>query len=253
MVTEVIGISDEYVDEVYDLLRKMEVDIDSDPIIHGPKRLQNKIAEARNMLTITQRLIVDLSHKVHLVKRALRTVETDIEIKTSNLLTNDPDVKQCKSLKDREAMASTKMVDEIRNRIKYSSMLFELETVLSVVKLREKDMRDILSRIRDQIKLCQDEISLGSKWGKIDEDDDKDRNLINDIDSFIDNNKSKGGFKDVVDDDVVIYSLKSVKRRDENNQTSPKLGGLKIKRINQDIDKMDDSLGKISDLEFFRS
>ena len=36
---------------------------------------------------------------------------------------------------------------------------------MTVVKAKRDDLKDILGRIRDQLKLCQEEIGLGSRWG----------------------------------------------------------------------------------------
>ena len=42
---------DRVVEQLYDQMHKMEVMLDDDPLQFGPKRLNNKIAELRNMLT----------------------------------------------------------------------------------------------------------------------------------------------------------------------------------------------------------
>lgn len=186
-----IDIDYNFINSVYDSIRGMEVHLDPDPLSLGPKRLQGKVADSRNMLTIVQRNMMEISHKLHLVRRELRAVEAEIEVKTSYLLSNDIDVKSCKSVKDREAMAQTKMSDEIRNRIKLNSAEFELESVILVLKTKDKDLKDTLSRLRDQIKLCQEEISLHSKWGDPDTGGPNSDSVEDVISMMVDNKPSK--------------------------------------------------------------
>jgi hypothetical protein len=37
--------------------------------------------------------------------------------------------------------------------------------VLVVVRTKRADLKDISSRLRDQLKICQEEINLGGRWG----------------------------------------------------------------------------------------
>lgn len=198
-------IDSKYIDSIYDKLKTMEVELSVDPLPLGPKSIQMKIAVSRNMLTQVQRTIIDLSHKIHVIRRELRNVEAQIEMKMSYMLSTDKDVIGCKSVKDREAMAYTKMGDEIRKRLKFSNAEFELDSVLTVVKVKEKDLRDVLARLRDQMKLCQDEISLGGRWGERMEsgsDINIDEVLNNIVSSPARNVEEIGSHDDVVLDNI---------------------------------------------------
>jgi hypothetical protein len=42
----------------------------------------------------------------------------------------------------------------------------DLEAVLTVVRTKRADLKDIQGRLKDQLKVCQEEISLGGRWGK---------------------------------------------------------------------------------------
>ena len=41
----------------------------------------------------------------------------------------------------------------------------DLDAVLSVIRAKRTDLKDIQGRLRDQFKICQEEIGLGGRWG----------------------------------------------------------------------------------------
>ena len=81
------------------------------------------------------------------------------------MFANDPEVRAGRNLADRDAIASMKLKDEVEAVSEASSTMEDLESILVVIKSKKSDLRDIQSRIKDQIRLCQEEISLGSRWG----------------------------------------------------------------------------------------
>ena len=46
-----------------------------------------------------------------------------------------------------------------------SSVLEDLEALMTVIKSKRADLKDIQGRIKDQINLCREEIGLGGRWG----------------------------------------------------------------------------------------
>ena len=57
----------------------------------------------------------------------------------------------------------------IRDRYRLLSQMSQtqsdLEAVLTVIKAKRADLKDVQGRLRDQIKLCHEEIGLGARWG----------------------------------------------------------------------------------------
>ena len=157
--------NDRVVEQLYDQMHTMEVMLDDDPLQFGPKRLNNKIAELRNMLTELERIFNRSSKKLAEIKRQFRLVETKITIIKADLFANDPEVRAGRNVADREATASVKMSQLISEKMKSQCDIAEIEDLMTVVKAKRSDLRDTQSRLRDQIKLCHDEISLGSRWG----------------------------------------------------------------------------------------
>ena len=157
--------NDRVVEQLYDQMHTMEVMLDDDPLQFGPKRLNNKIAELRNMLTELERIFNRSSKKLGEVKRHFRLVETKTTIIKADLFANDPEVRAGRNVADREATASVKMSKLVSEKMRLQCDTAEIEDLMTVVKAKRSDLRDTQSRLRDQIKLCHDEISLGSRWG----------------------------------------------------------------------------------------
>lgn len=158
-------VTQETIDTIFDELSKMEVELDENPIIYGPKRLNGKIAEARKFQTKCEGLFLKVSKWLQKYKAGVRAAQLSLDLSKKHLFTNDPEVRAGRNLADRDAIASMKLKDEVEAVSVASSTMEDLESILVVIKSRKGDLRDVQSRIKDQIRLCQEEISLGSRWG----------------------------------------------------------------------------------------
>ena len=101
-----------HINKIYERLASMQVDLDPDPLAFGPKRLNSKVAEARSMLSITERMYLEIAHMLHGFKREHRKCEAILALNKTDLLANDPEVRAGRNVTDRDAMASTKLRDE---------------------------------------------------------------------------------------------------------------------------------------------
>jgi hypothetical protein len=158
-------IDDAYIRRVFDALNTMQVDLDGDPLMFGPKRLNSKVAQCREYLSRCQNIYLQLADDLHKLSRANRQAKLDFDIKSQDLLANDPEVKSQRAIRDREAVVSSKLRVERETNHLIETSITDLESVIMVVKAKREDLKDIQGRIRDQVKLCQEEIALGSKWG----------------------------------------------------------------------------------------
>lgn len=151
--------------EIYKSLAQLDVELDSDPLSAGPKKLNSKIAEARKMLSSTERIFNSLSQRYSEAKRELNQANFELDFKQKNLITSDHEVMRGKSAGERNALALNKLNDVVEKVHHLNSLASSLELLLNVVKMKRTDLRDIESRLGDQIKLCREEISLGGLWG----------------------------------------------------------------------------------------
>jgi len=164
-MTEAPSVDPIRIEAFYQALGDMHVDLDADPLALGPKRINNKTAECRTFLSKTERMFLEVSQDLYWYRREHRKALADFELAVQDLMSNDPEVRSGRSIQDREAIAHTKLRSD-RERISVLQFASEdLEAVLIVVKTKRNDLKDIASRLRDQLKICQEEISLGARWG----------------------------------------------------------------------------------------
>tara|TARA_B100000035_G_C20955938_1_gene534187 strand:+ start:177 stop:875 length:699 start_codon:yes stop_codon:yes gene_type:complete len=143
----------------------MDVSLDADPIEFGPSRLNNKIAEVRTFLSQTEKTFLEVSQNLHKYKRDLLVSETQYSLEQTQLMATDPHVRSGRSQQEREALASTQLV-HIQSKINDCKLaVHDLEDVLKVIKAKRTDLKDLQGRIRDQLKLCQEQVALGQRWG----------------------------------------------------------------------------------------
>lgn len=154
-----------YLPTTFAALGRLEVQLDSDPLVYGPKRLNLKTALVRKMLTECERLFLDISQKHAYYKRAHRAASLILDMSLKHLLANDPETRAGRAVSEREATAYGKLKVESKEVSDAQDSLEELEAIMAVVKAKRSDLRDIQGRLRDQVRLCQEEIGLGSRWG----------------------------------------------------------------------------------------
>lgn len=158
-------IDQEVVNGLFAALSLMEVELDENPLDYGPRRLNNKVAQARRMLTETEGLYLKVAQWIQKYKAAHRTAETLMNLEIDNKLASDPEVRAARNLDTQKAIARVKLRGLVEDPDQFQSVLDDLSSLMNVVKAKRADLKDVQARIRDQIKLCHDEIGMGSRWG----------------------------------------------------------------------------------------
>lgn len=154
-----------FVDRVFSALSVMEMELDTDPLQYGPKRLSSKVAEARGMLTRCERIYLQIAHMLQQYRASNRAAQMDFDLGMRTLLANDPEVRGGSNVRDREAIATMKLHEEHQILRSLGSSVLDLEAVMAAVKAKRTDLKDLQGRLRDQMKLCNEEIGLGARWG----------------------------------------------------------------------------------------
>lgn len=165
MSTEIPSVDEAYTQRVFSALMEMEVPLDADPLSMGPKRLNGKIALCRQHLEHCNRIYLQVSNDLRTLNRSLRSTKVTFDLQMQDLLANDPETRAGRNVRDREAIATMKLRDTRELMATIESNIQDLDAVMSVVKAKRDDLRDIQGRIRDQLKLCQAEIEMGGVWG----------------------------------------------------------------------------------------
>lgn len=155
------------IEGMYEDLATMQVELDPDPLALGPKRLNEKIATARGMLSRCETIFLAISQDLFRYKRVLRTAAADFKLQMRELLTNDPEVRMGRSAADRDAIASNRLRPAAEEIDRLTACVEDLNSVLIVVRTKRLDLKDIQGRLKDQLKVCQEELGLGGRWGLV--------------------------------------------------------------------------------------
>ena len=153
------------INQVYDTLRTMRVSLDEDPLGNGPRALNKKISSTRNFLDRCDEFNTTLSQNLAFWKRRLREEDTTFDLKKKWMVANDPQIRAGRSATDRDALAHMIMVDQAKLIKKLEGQVEELDMVLTVLRAKRADLKDTQQQIKNQMKLCFEEIRLGSTWG----------------------------------------------------------------------------------------
>jgi len=143
----------------------MEVELDENPLEYGPQRLNVKVAEVRRFLAATEKMFMEVSHWIQQYKSTQRAAKVLLDLEVKNLLANDPEVRTGRNLETMQAVAHMKLRPEVEAVSKLDAALEDLDALMAVIKSKRYDLKDIQGRIREQTKLCQEEIGLGGRWG----------------------------------------------------------------------------------------
>jgi hypothetical protein len=158
-------VTPEYIEEVFTSLEAMTVELDDDPLEYGPRRLAHKVAETRTHLSRCEQLSLQISRLLQQYKRGHRAAQLEFDLKLQHMLANDPEVRAGRNVADRNAIATVKL-NEQRESMSYMEVVIQdLEVVMTSIKSKRADLRDVQGRLRDQMRLCQEEVGLGGKWG----------------------------------------------------------------------------------------
>lgn len=158
-------VEQKYIDDIFASLTGMDLQLDPNPIEFGPQALNEKTAILRGFLSATEKIFMEISHKLAKFKRDLLVSENEYKISITRLIAEDPHVRSGRSQAEREAFAQSRL-SELTNKIDDLKLAVnDLDELLKVIKAKRTDLKDLQGRLRDQLKLCQEQIALGQKWG----------------------------------------------------------------------------------------
>jgi len=158
-------VTPEYIEEVFTSLEAMTVELDDDPLEYGPRRLAHKVAETRTHLSRCEQLSLQISRLLQQYKRGHRAAQLEFDLKLQHMLANDPEVRAGRNVADRNAIATVKLNEQREAMSHMEVVIQDLEVVMTSIKSKRADLRDVQGRLRDQMRLCQEEVGLGGKWG----------------------------------------------------------------------------------------
>lgn len=154
------------IESFYSNLGEMTVSLDADPLQFGPSRLNSKVADVRAMMTRCEQMVLQVSKDLHAYRREHRRYRLEYEVRESELLATDPDVRGRSNLTDRKAVIAQKLKPELSLINSLAFSIQDLETLEKVATTKRQDLRDLTNRLKDQVMLCKEQLGMGDRWGR---------------------------------------------------------------------------------------
>jgi len=224
-------IEQEYIDGIFNTLTRMDVELDPNPIEFGPSSLNEKTAKVRLFLSKTEKIFMEVSHSLARYKRDLLISENVYKISINRLIAEDPHVRSGRSQAEREAFAQARLSDLTSNMDDLRLNVNDLEELVKVIKAKRSDLKDLQGRLKDQLKLCQEQIALGQRWGSKKS-------------TPVDQPKSEVVLEEDELDSIFAQALGQDKTQEvlESNASEDDLASFLNSEINEDEREMDDAL-----------
>jgi len=159
-------ITDEWVNSLYERLTNMDVQLDPNPLEMGPGAINNKHSELRKAISNLEKISLEVLHNLHSFKRELTTQKLNYSLEQTRLMATDPQVKVGRSQAEREALASTKLTRHIIQINELELAVQDLEAADKVIKGKRNDLKNLQATLKDQYRVCQEQIALGGRWGR---------------------------------------------------------------------------------------
>jgi hypothetical protein len=185
IVEESPAVDQERLSSTYEELGKLDVRLDPNPIIYGPTRFNNRIAKVRAMLSRVEQVFLQVSEDLHWFKRKYRGLTTLYELEKRELMINDPKCRVGRSQGEREALADVQLRDKIEEIEDLKSKAEDLEILMAAIKAKRTDLKDIQGRMRDQMKMIDQDMAMGARWGKQPAPNFADASVNDHIDSLL--------------------------------------------------------------------
>jgi len=159
-------ITDEWISSLYTRLSAMDIQLDPNPLELGPSVLNAKHSELRTALSNLEAVSLEIMHNLHMYTRELTNQKLNYSLEQTRLMASDPQVKVGRSQAEREALAATKLTKHIIQINELQLAVQDLESADKVVKGKRNDLKNLQATLKDQFRLCQEQIALGGRWGR---------------------------------------------------------------------------------------
>lgn len=228
-----VEMTGERVDEILDRISEMELKLDYDPILKGPKFLTEQTAVLRNYMNEAQRYQEEVNRKKVKLRRRLRGLESEYDIRYDDLMVSDPEVQDFGNQSQRESMVRYKL-REIREEIdSLKRQVSDLEAVEEAIDNKYSHLRETGWDLSRQQKLIRDELKAGGHWG--DEREARPRDDVSESEVEIDPDEvERAG---AVDDDFDVDDLLS--GFSEPTESAPDDEGIDPDEVEREMEGVD--------------
>jgi hypothetical protein len=153
--------------QVHDSIRTMpEILLDPDPLSSGPQAMNNKRALIRNYIGRCTDIELQILEDLGVFHRELARDQAKYKIQFQSLMASNPHVRAGRSADDRRAAADVILAELVAGISESELAVDDLERLLVVVRTKKTDLKNLQAQLKEQMKTCEHELSLGGKWGQ---------------------------------------------------------------------------------------
>jgi len=122
-----------------------------------PRVFQNKILQMRKVREELEKIRHQLLSARMVPDRKLRYLSEEIDLMSSHLRANDPDVRSGRNIKEQDALVAEKIQDLLEEQSMYRIVLSDIDLTLDVLKYKVADAKDAQYQMRALEKVWSDE------------------------------------------------------------------------------------------------
>jgi len=144
---------------IYNRLLEMRPKIEN-TLVPNPQHINSCIGECHLFIEEIERYYIETNQEMSVIQRALNDTVGAYETEKENLIVNDETIKALPSIKDREAMANSRLKDKIHEIHKHQTELMELNNLLRAINLKLKNINRLNSDIKLRVRIMESQIKL---------------------------------------------------------------------------------------------
>jgi hypothetical protein len=152
-------------EEIYDRLPELVLELDPDPAGRGTAYLQDLISQTRGMLNEVGVYLQEILREKGLLESDLEMLTASFEIGSNELLANDDRVSRLPAVQDRLAMINVILCDEYRVILDRKREVNDATYAEKAVRHRHRELEQTMSAIRLQRSLLQTDMRTGAYNG----------------------------------------------------------------------------------------
>lgn len=155
------------VDAIYEILTSMVIKLERDPAAVAPGYIQGHLAQCSDYSSELSNLMVEVGRARSTVERAIELLKQQVEIKYSEALINDPEIKKRRNAADRVALAKLKVAEDSNLLSSTREKEIDLRYLSDALKRKERELKIANSDIRLQSKVMEIELDLSGKTKRV--------------------------------------------------------------------------------------
>jgi hypothetical protein len=149
-----------YRNTIYDRLLEIRFTIDIE-IIPNPAAINQKIGECHAFIEEIEHFSIKISKEISIKQQALNNATAALEVKKSDIFTNNSEVKNLPSIKDREAAANMLLREEQVKVTEYENDVTDLNNLLKSINLKIRNLNRANNDIKMQLRIFEAQAKIG--------------------------------------------------------------------------------------------